>query len=67
MLRIDRIALREIRLPLQEPFRISSGLVSERRICLLELTSSEGITGWSTGPTCSPCGPSIATTASAAA
>jgi len=47
MLRIDRIALREIRLPLQEPFRISSGLVSERRICLLELTSSEGITGWS--------------------
>jgi O-succinylbenzoate synthase len=47
MLRVKRIALREIRLPLKEPFRISSGLVSERRICLLELTSADGITAWS--------------------
>src|SRR2546430_254698 len=47
MLRVERITLREIRLPLKEPFRISSGLVSERRICLLQLTSPEGITGWS--------------------
>lgn len=47
MLRIERIALREIRLPLKEPFRISSGVVSERRICLLELYGPDGIMGWS--------------------
>lgn len=47
MLNIDRIMLREIRLPLKEPFRISSGVVSERRICLLELTDVDGTTGWS--------------------
>src|SRR5881394_46725 len=47
MLSVERITLREIRLPLKEPFRISSGLVSERRICLLQLTSSDGVTGWS--------------------
>jgi o-succinylbenzoate synthase len=47
MLQIDTIALREIRLPLKEPFRISSGVVSERRICLVELTSADGVVGWS--------------------
>ena len=47
MLRIERIVLREIRLPLKEPFRISSGVVSERRICLLELHGPDGVTGWS--------------------
>jgi O-succinylbenzoate synthase len=47
MLRIDNITLREIRLPLKEPFRISSGVVTERRICLVELASADGITGWS--------------------
>jgi O-succinylbenzoate synthase len=47
MLQIVRIALREIRLPLKEPFRISSGVVSERRIALVELTSADGVTGWS--------------------
>src|SRR5258708_39627384 len=46
-MRIERIALREIRLPLKEPFRISSGMVTERRICLLELRDQEGVTGWS--------------------
>jgi O-succinylbenzoate synthase len=46
-LAIDRITLREIRLPLKEPFRISSGVVSERRILLLELHHPDGITGWS--------------------
>ena len=45
--RIERIVLREIRLPLKEPFRISSGLTTERRICLLELTEASGATGWS--------------------
>lgn len=46
-LRIERITLREIRLALKEPFRISSGVVSDRRICLLELTDADGVTGWS--------------------
>jgi len=45
--RIERLVLREIRLPLKEPFRISSGLTTERRICLLELTEASGATGWS--------------------
>ena len=45
-LRIERIALREIRLPLREPFRISSGVTTERRIALLELTDASGITSW---------------------
>ena len=47
MLHIERIVLREIHLALKEPFRISSGVVSERRICLLELTDADGIVGWS--------------------
>jgi o-succinylbenzoate synthase len=47
MLVIDRITLREIRLTLKEPFRISSGLVEERRIALLELTDRDGVTAWS--------------------
>jgi O-succinylbenzoate synthase len=42
MLRIDRITLREIRLALKEPFRISSGTMHERRIALLELTDRDG-------------------------
>ncbi len=45
--RIERIVLLEIRLPLKEPFRISSGVTAERRICLLELTEASGCTGWS--------------------
>ena len=47
MLRIDRLVLREIRLRLREPFRISSGEVWERRILLLELHHPDGIIGWS--------------------
>ena len=47
MLRVDRITLREIRLPLREPFRISSGVVAERRILLLELTDGDGVVAWS--------------------
>jgi O-succinylbenzoate synthase len=42
-----RLTLREIRLPLREPFRISSGEVSERRILLLELTDADGVAAWS--------------------
>jgi O-succinylbenzoate synthase len=45
--RIERIGMREIRLPLKEPFRISSGVVEERRILLLELEDLEGRRVWS--------------------
>jgi o-succinylbenzoate synthase len=47
MIQISSIVLREIRLSLVEPFRISSGIVTERRICLLELHDVDGTTGWS--------------------
>ena len=46
-LQIDRIILREIRLGLREPFRISSGIMSERRIALLELCDASGARAWS--------------------
>ena len=49
MIRLDQITLREIRLPLREPFRISSGEVTERRITLLELRDVDGVTVWSEG------------------
>jgi o-succinylbenzoate synthase len=45
-LRVERIVMREIRLPLREPFRISSGVCTERRILLLELHQDERV-GWS--------------------
>jgi O-succinylbenzoate synthase len=44
---VDRIVLREIRLELKEPFRISSGEVHERRILLLELVDASGAAVWS--------------------
>ncbi|MFI5244933.1 MAG: o-succinylbenzoate synthase [Gemmatimonadales bacterium] len=44
---VDRIVLREIRLELKEPFRISSGEVRERRILLLELHDASGANVWS--------------------
>ena len=47
MIQLDRIVLREIRLPLREPFRISSGEMRERRIILCELFDAEGATTWS--------------------
>jgi len=46
MLRLERLGLREIRLPLKEPFRISSGVVTERRILLLELFDVDGASTW---------------------
>jgi O-succinylbenzoate synthase len=46
MLRLDRIVLREIRLALKEPFRISSGVCTERRILLLELFDTDGASTW---------------------
>lgn len=47
MVRIEGMVLREIRLPLREPFRISSGTAHERRICLLELRDENGARAWS--------------------
>ena len=47
MIRLERVVLREIRLRLREPFRISSGIVEERRILLLELFDASGATEWS--------------------
>lgn len=46
MIRLDRIVLREIRLPLREPFRISSGEMRDRRILLLELHDADGAHCW---------------------
>ena len=39
--------LREVRIPLIEPFQISSGTASLRRILLLETTDVEGVSAWS--------------------
>ena len=47
MICVDRIVLREIRLPLKEPFRISSGVMAHRRIALLELHDASGASVWS--------------------
>ena len=47
MIQITGIRLREIRLPLREPFKISSGVISNRRILLLELTDASGARTWS--------------------
>jgi len=43
---IRRIELREIALPLREPFRISSGIVSDRRILLVRLEDGDGHEAW---------------------
>lgn len=45
-MKIRRIHLREIHLPLKEAFEISSGSVQTRRILLLQLESAEGATVW---------------------
>ena len=47
MLCPEQITLREIHLPLREPFRISSGVVDERRIALLQIVDADGVTAWS--------------------
>jgi len=47
MIGLDRIVLREIRLPLREPFRISSGEWRDRRILLCELFDADGASIWS--------------------
>ncbi|HXT49119.1 MAG TPA: o-succinylbenzoate synthase [Gemmatimonadaceae bacterium] len=47
MIQLVRLTLREIHLPLKEPFRISSGVVANRRIMLVELEDADGTTMWS--------------------
>ena len=46
-LQLARITLREIRMTLREPFEISSGRTTDRRILLLELKDAGGATAWS--------------------
>lgn len=46
MLNVQNIILREIRLPLVEPFQISSGVEHERRILLVEAHDTHGAFGW---------------------
>lgn len=46
MLTPTRLILREIRLRLKEPFRISSGVSDVRRIVLVELLDGDGAAGW---------------------
>jgi len=47
MIRPVAIELRELRLPLREPFRISSGVCTERRIFLLHTRDADGESVWS--------------------
>ena len=47
MIRLDSITLREIHLPLVEPFRTVHGEVQVRRILLLELVDVDGCSAWS--------------------
>lgn len=44
---LERVELFEIHLPLVEPFRISSGVTTTRRIFLLRLTDTKGAVAWS--------------------
>lgn len=46
-LRLTSIEVREIRMPLVQPYRISSGLETERRIILVRLTEEDGTCVWS--------------------
>jgi O-succinylbenzoate synthase len=46
MLRIESLTLREIQLQLKEPFQISSGTVTHRRIFLIQLRSADGVEAW---------------------
>ena len=44
-MRIDAIVLREIRMPLVEPFVTSFGETTDRRVLLAEI-HAEGLVGW---------------------
>ncbi len=47
MIRLARITIREIHLPLSGPFETSAGVVENRRILLLELVDTDGTGAWS--------------------
>lgn len=47
MIYLRQVELREVRLPLREPFRISSGITTERRILLAQLHDADGNSVWS--------------------
>ena len=47
VIQLAKITLREIKLPLIEPFRTATGTVDARRIILLEMTDVDGVTAWS--------------------
>lgn len=44
-MRIDAICLRELQIPLVQPFETSFGVTTDRRVLLIELRA-EGLTGW---------------------
>lgn len=46
MIRIESITLREIHLALKEPFQISSGIQTRRRIILVQMTDADGTEAW---------------------
>jgi O-succinylbenzoate synthase len=46
MLKIDRIRLFEVPLTLKEPFQISSGTQTDKRVPLVHLLSADGVEGW---------------------
>ena len=46
-LTIGKITMREIRMALREPFQISSGSTSTRRIVILEIEDTDGVKAWS--------------------
>lgn len=45
-LRLERVALHRVRVPLKEPFRISNGSVAEKDCVLVEVTTDNGVIGW---------------------
>ncbi len=45
-LKVESVALQRVRVPLLEPFRISNGSVAEKDAVLVEVRTSEGVTGW---------------------
>lgn len=45
-MQVEQLILREIRLPLVEPFQISSGTTTDRRMLLVEAVDRSGAVGW---------------------
>jgi O-succinylbenzoate synthase len=45
-LAVKSVALHRVRVPLNEPFRISNGVVAEKEAILVELNTADGAVGW---------------------